>query len=834
MSDTLQSKMQTSKLLREKLTLWDAKNDPKAQLSDKQKDSFMELTTHSTNRPLPIELPLDDVPVFRTRHTSVNLGPGEEEELVKQLEEEKITNSQQFFTWFSEVEDQIQSQEGYPQRKMVGELQTCRCECDHVIDEVTQALNHLETLKVKYVQVATKTNALHEDCENLLEEQTKLVNIAENINSKLSYFNELERISSKLGVPTLTVTNESFVPMLSRLDECIAYLERNPQYKESSNYLAKFHQCLSRATTLIKLHVMNILQNATQQVLPKKDFPAPSDDAFTLFYGKFRTNAPRIKSLMEQVECRLEKSPEYQQLLTDCHQCYFQQRMALLSPSVSGAVMDLAKKHVRDHCALVRSGCAFMVHVCEDEHQLFFNFFSKPTSLLDSTLEALCTSLYDVLRPLIIHINHLETLAELCSILKIEMLEEHVQNNPSQLAAFETVCSQMLEDVQERFVYRTLIYIRQEILNYNPAQGDLAYPEKLQMMQQIAASVKREQEEKREMSPVSSQSSDGINIDGLTSIENGISDKTDARMDPNVTFINVPLESTNMPLSPADLHGMWYPTVRRTLVCLSKLYRCIDRNTFQGLSQETLSMCIQSLVNASESIAKNKGAMDAQLFLIKHLLILREQIAPFQVEFAIKEMTLDFSKIRGKLLRFVGAAVDLLKARTKLFALEHQQCLVTGTPQVTETFLDSKKEVDNQLKRTCEDFIHYISDYLVGPLQDFLNKASVVLHMMEEDNSNVSLRSQPFATAEKLHDVIAETYKNLKNRKPIVQKSMALYLSNKDTEYILFKPVKCNVQQSFQQLHILLSEHYTEEDQQIIAAPTLEQINLLLASSSCK
>ena len=56
-------------------------------------------------------------------------------------------------------------------RKMVSELQTCRCECDRVIDEVTQALNHLETLKVKYVQVATKTNALHEDCENLLEEQ---------------------------------------------------------------------------------------------------------------------------------------------------------------------------------------------------------------------------------------------------------------------------------------------------------------------------------------------------------------------------------------------------------------------------------------------------------------------------------------------------------------------------------------------------------------------------------------------------------------------------------------------------------------------------------------
>ena len=41
----------------------------------------------------------------------------------------------------------------------------------------------------------------------------------------------------------------------------------------------------------------------------------------------------------------------------------------------------------------------------------------------------------------------------------------------------------MLEDVQERLVYRTHIYIRKEILGYAPAEGDLAYPQKLEMME---------------------------------------------------------------------------------------------------------------------------------------------------------------------------------------------------------------------------------------------------------------------------------------------------------------------------------------------------------------
>ena len=51
----------------------------------------------------------------------------------------------------------------------------------------------------------------------------------------------------------------------------------------------------------------------------------------------------------------------------------------------------------------------------------------------------------------------------------------------------------------------------------------------------------------------------------------------------------------------------------------------------QGVSLEALAACMQSLSVAASTIGKNSSAVDGQLFEIKHLLILREQLASFQV-----------------------------------------------------------------------------------------------------------------------------------------------------------------------------------------------------------
>ena len=303
------------------------------------------------------------------------------------------------------------------------------------------------------------------------------------------------------------------------------------------------------------------------------------------------------------------------------------------------------------------------------------------------------------------------------------------------LSAFEGVCSQMLEDVQERFVYRTHIYIREEILNYNPSSGDLTYPEKLEIMEQIASQIKKSEEATG-------------------------ADKTSL----------VDKRANNM--SPADAHGMWYPTLKRTLICLSKLYRCLDvghpflqffaknswdvyicyafffakqKKIFEGLAQETLSMCIQSLSKASDTIKRNKTATDGELFLIKHLLILREQIAPFNNDFSVVEVHLDFTRIRD-------AAYGLMGKKDKFFRLDrdnafldfllnvilvlHAICLwferfecfyfcqikLQGTLEAKENTSDSKREVDAQLKSTCEAFIENVSEDLFGSIKNLVKQ----------------------------------------------------------------------------------------------------------------
>ncbi len=42
-------------------------------------------------------------------------------------------------------------------------------------------------------------------------------------------------------------------------------------------------------------------------------------------------------------------------------------------------------------------------------------------------------------------------------------------------------------------------------------------------------------------------------------------------------------------------YASWYPPVQQTLLCLSKLYRCVEAKVFAGLAQDAVSSCTKAV-----------------------------------------------------------------------------------------------------------------------------------------------------------------------------------------------------------------------------------------------
>jgi len=73
------------------------------------------------------------------------------------------------------------------------------------------------------------------------------------------------------------------------------------------------------------------------------------------------------------------------------------------------------------------------------------------------------------------------------------------------------------------------------------------------------------------------------------------------------------------------------------------------------------------------------------------------------------------------------------------------------------------------------------------------------------------LAGQPFAKPDAVRELVAESYRKLKTELPKITSSMSLYLANKGTEAILFKPIKVSNQKYYSLLERRVCiEHWYE------------------------
>lgn len=253
--------------------------------------------------------------------------------------------------------------------------------------------------------------------------------------------------------------------------------------------MARYRLLMTRALTLVRNHFVTSLREISGEVSKRiADRQLNETTMSALLYAKFRVGATKLKAVGKEIQKRAMVSDdvegsaevEYQSLMNELYQNYSATRGKLIIPLVRKKIANIASAPStgKDLVSFSRSSIGYVRGVCFDEFELWREWFEGDDSLY-AFLESVCEPLYDHLRPRIIHETQILKLCELCTLLQTRYMHDQDEDaeilEPGQLD-FSLLVQPILEDAQTRLVFRAQAILRDEIEQFRPAPTDIEYP----------------------------------------------------------------------------------------------------------------------------------------------------------------------------------------------------------------------------------------------------------------------------------------------------------------------------------------------------------------------
>jgi len=153
--------------------------------------------------------------------------------------------------------------------------------------------------------------------------------------------------------------------------------------------------------------------------------------------------------------------------------------------------------------------------------------------------------------------------------------------------------------------------------------------------------------------------------------------------------------------------------LQKTLWVLSQLHDFVKPAIFDDIAQEAVSLCRQSLVVASDMIKQRnpQSALDGQLFLVRHLLILKEMT--HNLDLAQNEVKSNFAGVTETLSSMLTKTTSLLP--NALFAS-------LGMPRTEESITEAKHGIDHELQKACQELITQCTDPICEPIRTWVSR----------------------------------------------------------------------------------------------------------------
>lgn len=243
--------------------------------------------------------------------------------------------------------------------------------------------------------------------------------------------------------------------------------------------------------TLIRVHFVTALKDIAIDVTKRIADKQLNDTTMsTLLYAKFRSGASELKEVAREIRQRTVvpenaepgAEAEYQSLMNELYAGYSSTRGRLILPLISKRIGEIAMapSSSKDLVTFARTSIGYVRGMCADEFELWREWFEGQDGLYDF-LELVCEPLYDHLRPRIIREVQIMKLCELCTLLQTRYVKDQDEEpeiiDPNRLD-FASLIVPALEDSQTRLVFRAQAILRDEIENFKPKPEDLDYPAK--------------------------------------------------------------------------------------------------------------------------------------------------------------------------------------------------------------------------------------------------------------------------------------------------------------------------------------------------------------------
>ncbi|CAK7236129.1 Golgi transport complex subunit 3 [Sporothrix bragantina] len=158
-----------------------------------------------------------------------------------------------------------------------------------LIEDTNGALSLLSSLADSFRAVEEQTTSFQSQCDDLVSEQRRLQTLADEVGTDLHYYGYLDNATRRLNAPGAgrLADTEELSEILASLDSCIHFMAHHKEYRDAESYLARYQALLTKSLYLLEVGFNARLEKVANEL--SKQIAATNSDAaqHALAYGRF-------------------------------------------------------------------------------------------------------------------------------------------------------------------------------------------------------------------------------------------------------------------------------------------------------------------------------------------------------------------------------------------------------------------------------------------------------------------------------------------------------------------------------------------------------------------